>query len=159
MEIYLLRHGAAEMARRGHPDSERALTEEGREALRRVMRRAQAAGVQPGAILSSPYRRAVETAEIAAAALQFPDQIERTQALQPEASPYDVWEEIRTRHSERAILLASHEPLMSSLGALLLGSPALSIDMKTATLLRVDCEGFGPQPKAVLKWMLTPAMA
>ena len=77
----------------------------------------------------------------------------------PEASPFDAWEEIRQRSQERAILLASHEPLMSSMVAFLLGSPALSVDMKKAALVRVDCELAGPEPLGVLKWMLTPAAA
>jgi hypothetical protein len=48
---------------------------------------------------------------------------------------------------------------MSSLAAFLLGSPALELDMKKAALVRVDCDRLGPQPKGVLKWMLTPATA
>ena len=69
MQIYLLRHGIAENASPGQPDSERALTAEGREKLRRVLKRARSAEVNPGAILSSPYKRALETAEVAAEAL------------------------------------------------------------------------------------------
>ena len=44
MQIYLLRHGIAEDGKPGRPDSERALTEEGREKLRRVLKRARSAG-------------------------------------------------------------------------------------------------------------------
>lgn len=40
MEIYILRHGIAEDAGAGVPDSERALTDAGREKLRRVLDRA-----------------------------------------------------------------------------------------------------------------------
>ena len=76
-----------------------------------------------------------------------------------EASPSDAWDEIRSRKDERAILLASHEPLMSSMAAFLLGSPAMQIDMKKAALIRIDCDGFGPEPRGVLKWMLTPAVS
>lgn len=159
MEIYLLRHGSAERPSPGSPDSERALSADGRETVRRVMQRARASGARPRVMLSSPYRRAVETAETAAEALGYAEEIERTQALIPDSSPYDAWEEIRARKSAAAILLAGHEPLMSSLCAFLLGSPALSIDMTTAALLRVDCDSFSAQPKAVLKWMLTPATA
>jgi phosphohistidine phosphatase SixA len=83
----------------------------------------------------------------------------KTRALVPEASPFDTWEEIRRRLEESAILLASHEPLMSSLAAFLLASPALAVDMKKAALVRVDCGHLSPQPKGVLKWMLTPATA
>jgi phosphohistidine phosphatase len=158
MQIYLLRHGIAEDAKPGQPDSERALTGDGRDKLRRVLKRARAADVEPGVILSSPYRRAVETAEVAAAVLGYKSEIVRTRALEPEASPLDTWEEIRQLKDERAILLASHEPLMSSMTAFLLDSPALRVDMKKAALVRIDCERFGPKATGVLKWMLTPGV-
>ena len=159
MEIYLLRHGIAEDARPGRPDAERALTDAGREKLRRVLKRARQAGVTPTAILSSPYRRALETAEVAVEVLGFQGKVVRTRALIPEASPFDVWEEIRPRKDERSILLSGHEPLMSSMVAFLLDSPAMQVDMKKAALVRVDCDRFGPEPRGVLKWMLTPASA
>jgi len=159
MEIYLLRHGVAESARAGMKDSDRALTEEGREKLARVLRRAHGAGVEPDLILSSPYRRAMETAEQAAHALGYEGKIVPTPALVPGGSPFDVWEEIRKRPSEGSILLASHEPLMSSLLAFLLGNPAMLVDMKKAGLARVDCDSLGPEPQATLKWLITPATA
>jgi phosphohistidine phosphatase len=156
VQIYLLRHGIAEDT---SPDSERALTPEGREKLRRVLARARAADVAPSLILTSPYRRAVETAEVAADVLGYQAKVVKTRALVPDASAFDTWEEIRKRPDESAILLASHEPLMSSLAAFLLASPGLMVDMKKAALVRVDCERLGPEPKGVLKWMLTPATA
>ncbi|MGD0500747.1 MAG: phosphohistidine phosphatase SixA [Bryobacteraceae bacterium] len=159
MEIYLLRHAIAENAGPGQADSQRALTGEGREKLGRVLKRARAAGVKPGLILSSPYRRALETAAIAAQALEYRGEVERASALEPGASPHDAWEEIRARKSEGALLLSSHEPLMSALAAFLLASPALAIDMKKAALVRVDCDRFGPRPQGLLKWMITPATA
>jgi phosphohistidine phosphatase len=153
MEIYLLRHGIAE---EGYPDPARALTAEGKEKVRRVMKRA---GVKPSAILTSPYRRALETAAIAAEEIGYDGEIERAQALTPDGSPEAVWEEIRAHKSERGILLASHEPLMSATVAFLLGAPGLHVDMKKAALVRVDVDRFGPQPLGVLKWMLTPAVS
>jgi phosphohistidine phosphatase len=159
MEIYLLRHGIAEDAHAGQPDAERELTPEGRDKLRRVLKRARAAGVAPAVILSSPYRRAMETASIAAEALEYKGKVVETQALVPNAAPQEAWEEIRSRHDESGVLLASHEPLMSSLAAFLLGSPTVAIDMKKAALVRIDCERLGREPRGVLKWMLTPALA
>ena len=158
MQVLLLRHGIAEDAGPGVPDSERALTGEGREKLRRVLKQARKAGVEPSLILSSPYKRALETAAEAADVLGYSGKIVRTPRLTPEAAPAEAWEEIRSRSDERAILLASHEPLMSSLAAFLLHSPALQVDMKKAALVRVDCERFGPEPRGLLKWMLTPAL-
>ena len=159
MQIYLLRHGIAEDAAPGQSDADRALTAEGREKLRRVLKRAAAAGVAPGAILSSPLRRAIETAEIAAELLGFSGKIGKTRVLAPETSPSDVWEEVRSHKDQRAILLASHEPLMSALTAFLLDTPALRVDMKKGALVRVDCDRLGSQPKGMLKWMITPGLA
>lgn len=158
MQIYLLRHGIAEDAKPGRPDSERPLTEEGRDRLRRVLKRARTADLDPSLILSSPYRRALETASVAAEVLAYKGEIVRTRTLVPEASPFDAWEEIRKRKDERAILLCSHEPLMSSMAAFLLDSPALQVDMKKAALVRIDCDRFGPNAAGVLKWMLTPGV-
>lgn len=158
MDVYLLRHGIAEDAGPGTSDSERALTREGRDKLRRVLKRADEAGVAPALILSSPYRRAVETAEIAAEVLNYRGKIVHAAALVPNASPSDAWDEIRSRNEE-AILLASHEPLMSSLLAHLLGAPALHTDFKKGALARVACATNGPTPRCVLKWLLTPALA
>jgi len=158
MQIYLLRHGIAEDAHAGQSDADRALTQEGREKLRRVLKRAEAAGVELDELLSSPLRRAIETAEEAANVLHFHGKIVRTKSLTPDASAVDVWEEIRARREVSALLLASHEPLMSSTVAFLLDSPAFQVDMKKAALVRVDCDRFAPQPRCVLKWMLTPGV-
>ena len=101
MQIYLLRHGIAENST---PDSDRALTPEGRDKLRRVLARARAADVAPSLILSSPYRRAIETAEIAAEALLYRGKVVKIRELLPEASPYDTWEQIR-KHPEELSLI------------------------------------------------------
>ena len=159
MQVYLLRHAAAEDGPPGMKDADRALTQEGREKLKRVLKRAKIAGVEPGLILSSPYRRALETAEMAAEAFGYRRKIVPTETLVPHASPYDVWQQVRSRREEASILLASHEPLMSATVALFLANPAMLIDMKKSALVRVDLERFGPEPHGILKWMLTPATA
>ena len=159
MQIYLLRHGIAEDAGPGRPDSERALTDEGKEKLRQVLKRARAAGANPTMIISSPYRRAIETAGVAADVLGYKEEIVHTRALLPEASPHKTWDEIRAYKDEDAILLASHEPLTSSLVSFLLNSPALMVDMKKAALVRMDFERVTAQPQGILKWMLVPSLA
>jgi phosphohistidine phosphatase len=156
MEVYLLRHGIAENGGPGQPDSERALTGEGKDKLRRVLKQAD---IEPSLILSSPYKRAVETAETAADVLGYNGKVVQTRALLPESSPQDAWDEVRARKNERAVLLAGHEPMMSALVAFLLNTPALQVDMKKAALVRIDFDRVGTEPRGVLKWMLTPAVA
>ena len=159
MDIFLLRHGIAEDAHSGQPDSDRALTREGRDKLKRVLKRAREAGAAPTLILSSPYKRAIETAEIAAESLEYRGEIVRTPALVPNASAGDAWNEIRSHRGEDSVLLASHEPLMSALLAHLLNSPALRADFKKGALARVEAESAGSVPNCALKWLLTAALA
>jgi phosphohistidine phosphatase len=159
MEIYLLRHGIAEDGRVGGHDSDRALTAEGRDKLRRVLKRAHEAGVRPTVILASPYRRAWETAEMAAEALEYRGEIVKTSKLVPDTSPQEAWGEMGLRWNKGAMLLASHEPLMGYMAAFLLSSPTLQVDMKKGAMLRVDCDRFEPAPHGVLKWMLTAGLA
>jgi phosphohistidine phosphatase SixA len=140
------------------PDRDRALTAEGKRKLREVLRVARRAGVSPGLILTSPYKRARETAAIAADSLGYPGDIIETENLVPSGEPREVWAEIRAlRHDQ--ILLASHEPLCGRLAAFLLGSMALGIDYKKGALARFDVISTGPMPRAVLHWLLTARLA
>lgn len=157
MRIYVLRHGIAEDAAAGVTDAERALTQEGKRKLRCVLERARRAGVQADVILTSPLKRAVETAEIAAAVLGIKSDLVHTNALVPPGSPERVWKEIRSRKAE-AILLAGHEPLLSLVVAYLLGCPALQVRMKKAALVSIEVEGDAAQPHGVLLWMLIPKL-
>jgi phosphohistidine phosphatase len=159
MELYLLRHGIAEDHAATGRDPDRALTEEGRNKLRRVMKRAAVAGVSPALIISSPYKRAVETAEIAASELDYKGKILRVGSLTPDSSPPSVWSEIREHRDEASILLAGHEPLFSATVAFLLDSTHQMVDFRKAALMRIDIQAFGSSPQGVLQWMLTPKLA
>ena len=158
VEIYLLRHGIAEEGEAGQPDSARALTAEGRKKLRGVLRVARAAGVAPALILTSPYKRAVQTAHLAATLLEYKGELLRTQALVPGSNPESVWDEIRAHKDAAQTLIAGHEPLFSQLTGYLLGCPDLQIDFKKGALARIDIDRFGPHPRGVLKWMMVPKL-
>lgn len=159
MEVYLLRHGIAEDRAASGRDADRRLTEEGRDKLRRVLERAHAAGVQPSLILSSPLRRALETAEIAAHALGYAGKLVRTPALSLDSSPQQVWEAIREHREESAVLLAGHEPLFSATVAYLLGSTQEMIHFRKGALVRIDADASAAAPRGVLEWMITAKLA
>jgi phosphohistidine phosphatase len=159
MEIYILRHGIAEDGQAGQPDGERALTAEGKKKLRNVLRAAAKAGVAPSLILTSPYRRALQTAELAAEILGYKGDLLRTKALQPGSEPQAVWEEIRVHKDQANILMAGHEPLFGRLTAYLLAAPTLQIDFKKGAIACVELDRFAAEPQGVLRWMLTPKLA
>jgi phosphohistidine phosphatase len=158
LRIYILRHGIAEDARPGGSDASRALTPEGKQKLRNVLARASAAGVRPSVILTSPLKRAVQTAEIAAAVLKVDQESIQTNALVPPSSPPRVWTEIRS-HRVDELLIAGHEPLLSRVAAFLLRCPALRLDLKKGALVSIDIETAEPEPHGVLKWVLIPKLA
>jgi phosphohistidine phosphatase len=159
MEIYLLRHGIAEERSPSGSDAARRLTAEGREKLRRVLERARGANVRPSLVLTSPLVRAVETAELAAEILSYRGALLKSNALAPDASPQDLWSEVRGHSGEDAVLLAGHEPLFSASTAYLLACPALRFEFRKGALVRIDVERVSGEPRGVLQWVLTPKLA
>lgn len=159
MDVYLLRHGIAENGRPGMPDAERELTAEGRKKLREVMRLARTAGVQPDAVLTSPYARALQTAAITAEALDYSGELVRTETLAPHSRPELAWDEVRLRRDASQILLVGHEPLFSHLAAFLLDAPTLRVDFKKGAMLRIEMDQSGARPRGMLRWFISPKMA
>jgi phosphohistidine phosphatase len=159
MQIYLLRHGTAEDPRDALNDAERALLPEGKEKLRRVLALAAEAGAQPELMISSPLKRAIQTAKIAQEILAYKGDILRMGVLEPGARVEDVWNEIRIHKDRSSVLLVGHNPLFAELSGYLLGCPDLQIDFKAGGMLRLDTESFMPRPRAILRWYLTPKVA
>ena len=161
MEIYLLRHGIAEDARPGQPDAQRALTDEGRDKLRRVLERARRPPMcRPRRFFRSPYSRARGNGGRGGGGPRL--QRQDSQDAMPwfrKHRPTMLWEEIRSHRRRNGDPARQPRTVLSSLVAFLLNCPALQVDMKKAALVRIDCDQLGPQPQGVLKWMITPAIA
>jgi phosphohistidine phosphatase len=158
MLLYVLRHGIADDAKPGEPDSSRALTPEGRKKLGSVLERAKKAGVSPDVILTSPYVRAKQTARMAAQAFDREDSVIETSALVPSGSPELVWEELSEYRSQAQLMVVGHEPLLGELTSYLLDAPSLRIDMRKAALVAISLEGLRGGPRGVLQWMITPKL-
>ena len=157
MQLYLLRHGAAEARALTGGDANRQLTAEGAAEVLRQMRRAAKKGVQASLILSSPYLRAIATAEIAARELACTEPILRSPALRPDSSPADLWSEVRFHADRPSLLIVSHEPLLSTALAWLQGITTTPPPFPSAALARLDLETFGPVPHAAVTWLLPPS--
>jgi phosphohistidine phosphatase SixA len=108
MQVYILRHGAAD-ERPGIADEERGLTEEGRRQIADVASCALGEGAAVSLALTSPLRRARETAGIAAAVWGGEPEFLETRALLPDAEPHEIWDEIRMHRDQPQVLLAAHE--------------------------------------------------
>ena len=90
MQLFIVRHGIAidREDPKCPPDPERFLTEEGIEKTRQAAKGVAEIGAVPDSMLSSPYIRAAQTAEIFAAVLEYPKQkIQKTELSYPVPSP------------------------------------------------------------------------
>ncbi|HEV2873529.1 MAG TPA: histidine phosphatase family protein [Thermoleophilaceae bacterium] len=99
--LWLLRHGDAED---GSPDSERPLTQKGREQSRAAGAALKALGVEIDACLASPKARAAETARIACGPLGVEPQLEPKLA----GGPFDA--EALAAGLGDDVLLVGHDP-------------------------------------------------
>ena len=158
MELYLFRHGIAHNAQPGSLDSGRELTSEGSLKAAAVARAARRAGVRPSLIVTSPYIRARQTAQIAAEEFGYEGHILEIDSLVPHGRPQAVWNDLRDHAGETSVLLAGHEPLLSELAAFLLNAPSLRVDMKKSALLRIDVGSPGGVPHGTLRWMIIPKL-
>ncbi|WP_370314309.1 phosphohistidine phosphatase SixA [Thalassolituus sp.] len=112
VKLIIIRHGAA-VAGADH-DSERRLTPEGK--VQAAHAAAWVAGRLPGArILSSPYRRAVQTAMEVARAQD--SRIHETTDLTPDKAPSQIVDSLLD--CQHDVVLVSHLPLVGRLAALL----------------------------------------
>jgi phosphohistidine phosphatase len=155
MRLYLLRHGQAEAFSEGG-DPARRLSAEGIAILQNVLELASVAGVRPSLILSSPFARAIETAQLAARLLSYPGEILRTSSLTSDSAPLRAWNEIRAHGGETSILAATHEPLMSATVAWIVGSTRAMIRVPPAAMVCIDIPVLRSQPVGVIEWMISP---
>ena len=158
MEIYILRHGVA--AERGTPgykkDSDRPLTKEGEDKMHQIAEAILGMELKFDLILSSPYIRAAQTAQIVANELD--EEVTFTDALIPEGNPLDLIAEINDEKPQR-LLLVGHEPDLSRLASVLItgGSDAV-IELKKGGLCKLTSDKLTFGQCATLNWLLTPRL-
>lgn len=155
MEIYLLRHGIAAPKTPQGRDLDRVLTAQGIKGIQNVVMRARASGFNPLSVVSSPYLRAKQSAELAAEILAFDQPILTSSRATPDSAPSDLWQEIRESGSG-SLLVVSHEPLLSTATAWMTGSTRVMIEFYPGTLVRIDCDPVGPVPRGTFRWKLDP---
>ena len=148
MRVTLIRH--AEAGDDAPRDEARALTSRGRADARRLGRALARRGVRFTAIVTSPLVRAVQTAEIVAAATEYRGRIVASDLLQPEAPAADVVAFVAKIADAKSVALVAHEPILSAIAAALTGKgryPAL----RKAEALRIRLAD-GPDAEGSLRW-------
>jgi phosphohistidine phosphatase len=156
--VYFLRHASAgqHLATR-RDDDKRPLDSKGVEQARLVGRLLSALGEPVDVIVSSPLKRATQTASLVANELGHEGKIELNPALRPDAKYSGFRTLLEELAGWDAVLVVGHNPTLSAFLSLLItgGTSAEIVDMKKAALAKVEVAG----RSSLLRWLVTPAMA
>jgi phosphohistidine phosphatase len=155
MRLYFLRHGVAEQ--RGQwtgPDEARPLTREGIDRMTKQAERMAKLGLHPDLIVTSPFARAAQTAQIVA------ERLELTQSLVTDdrlASGFDLhaFSRVLKDHSVPTVMLVGHEPDFSQVIGQLVGGAR--VVLKKGGLACVEVYG-GSLVSGELLWLATPQL-
>jgi phosphohistidine phosphatase len=160
MKIYLLRHAiAAERDPDKYPDDGlRPLTAAGSRKMIKIADALDKMGLQVDLILSSPFLRTRQTAEIVRKHLHLKrDRLLLVDALAASGDPGQLIAEIQAKYMVDRLLLVGHEPDLSSLISLLLsGEPSIPITMKKAGLCCLSVDELAVGRCARLEWLNNP---
>jgi phosphohistidine phosphatase len=109
-------------------------------------------------VLSSPFVRARQTAELVADALHLREKLQFSEHLTPQGKVNSLIQDLnRLRPAPGGVLLVGHEPYLSNLVSLLVaGTSDLSITLKKAGLCKLTVTHLTAGRCAILEWLLTP---
>jgi phosphohistidine phosphatase len=156
MVIFFLRHASAGK-KRSNPkqDEKRPLDKDGIEQCREVGRALAAMDIQVDCIISSPLKRATQTAALVANELGYEGNLKLDAALRPDAT-YEQFRALLQKNSKfESIMVVGHNPNLSEFCSLLLsnGNESGAIDFKKGGAARVEHSG---KVGAELMWCITP---
>lgn len=160
MQIYVVRHGLAidREDPKAPPDAERYLTEEGVQKTKRVAAAVAELSGSADVLLSSPYVRAMQTAEIFAEALDYPKQkIRRTDLLLPGTGASLLFKELAKDKQSATVFLFGHAPQLDDVVAAALGSKHPITSLKKAGVALIELKRVSP-PSGQLIWLATPKL-
>jgi phosphohistidine phosphatase len=157
--LMLLRHAIAEESSSTGRDEDRRLTGEGKRKLREVVAGMRALELPVDVVLTSPLRRAVETAEIVADGYGSSDDVELTPSLAPGASPDAVLAALAGLGRPSGIVLVGHEPDLAILASTLLTGTGGLVHMafRKAGLAGIVVASLPPRSAGALEFFLTPS--
>lgn len=158
MQLYVIRHGIAidREDPKSPSDPERYLTPDGLKKTREAAKGLATLGIQPEVYFSSPYIRALQTAEIFAEELDFAkSKIRQTDALLPGAEPAVFFRELaRGAKSGDAAMCFGHAPHLDELIAFAVGAKQDITGLKKAGGACLELSRVSP-PTGTLTWLAT----
>jgi len=155
MTIYFLRHAnAGKGLANPKMDEKRALDKDGIEQCGIVGRALTAMDVQVDTIISSPLKRAAQTASLVGNELSYEGKLQFEDALRPGAVFADFRRMLEKYAKQEAIMVVGHNPNLSEFLGRILSETGCEAgaDLKKGAVAKVEVE----RNSAMLQWCLTP---
>lgn len=155
MIVYFLRHASAgQHSLNPKKDEKRALDKDGIDQCGYVGRALAALEVQVDAIVSSPLKRATQTAALVGNELGYEGKLQIDPGLRPEATFSDFRKLLEKYARQEAIMVVGHNPNLSQFVGTVVSDSGCeaSIDLKKCAVAKVDMR----RTSATLQWCLTP---
>jgi phosphohistidine phosphatase len=161
MLLLIIRHadaGARDPAR-WPDDTQRPLSDKGRKVHRRVSRALKRLDLVPELVLTSPWVRAAQTADILAEELGLQGRPVPVTALAGSPELSRLADDLGSPGREAIVAMVGHSPWMEELGAILLGGSAngVRIDFPKSGVLGIDLAELAPAA-GELRFLLRPKM-
>ena len=116
MDLFILRHGeAGKRIAPGHNDARRPLTVAGEEEITEIAEALERIGIRFDIILTSPLKRAYQTADIVAKEFKAQKKMQKLQELSPEGNRSDLYEKLSSFKEGTSILVVGHNPYLSEM--------------------------------------------
>ena len=158
MNLYLIRHAIAEEESPSGEDSQRGLTDKGAKKMRLIAKGLRTLGVDFDLIVSSPYTRAVQTAEILSEVFKKKKFV-LSDHLMPAGDMDLLIAEINEKYSVNSLAIVGHEPYLSGLVSLLTaGGAPVEMTFKKGGVCHLSTDDLHHTHKATLEWLLTPGV-
>ncbi len=146
MHLYLIRHGIAVDREdpKCPPDTERPLTPKGLKRSHAAALGLRALDVKPDVVLTSPWLRAAQTAEIFCEVIGYsPKKIVRTDTLKGTSGPSELLRELQSMKAE-VVFCFGHEPHLHNVIGHVLHTSAKITEIKKAGIALLEIERFSP---------------
>ena len=158
MKLVIVRHADAgdkeEFAKTGEPDELRPLSDKGRKQMTSAVEGLRTLVPKCDLIATSPYVRAVQTAEIVSDA--YGVGAEETATLEPGAAPDDFVHWLRNRDAD-VVIIAGHEPDLGELTTwLMTGASESHVEFKKGGACLLEFDGQVKRGGGVLRWLMGP---
>lgn len=137
MNIYLIRHGDSEKSSVDKKDFDRELTPQGRSVTSNAALFWKKIIPAFDYIISSPYKRAVQTAEIIAGNFGLLNEIITDKKLSPGSSTEDLIEIARAYNCNN-IALVGHQPDMSEHLSALISASGIKVEFKKSSIAKIS---------------------